>query len=119
MYKYYNHNPLERKLPDCVCRAISLATRTKYDIVMDILEKNGACYDCDELTVECYSKMLNSLNMEEHDANGKTVDELCSENPEEILLVRLEGHLTCCVNGDCYDIWDCTNEKADKYWIVA
>lgn len=120
MYKYYNRNPLDKKLPDCVCRAISLATRTKYDLVMELLEDNGICYDCEELTVDCYSKMLNSIGFEEHCVDdGQTVDDICNEHPEDIVIIRIEGHLTCSVNGDCYDIWDCTNEKADKYWVVC
>lgn len=118
MYKYYNQNPLERKLPDCVCRAISLATRSKYEKIMMLLEANGVCYDCDELTVDCYRNILNEIGMEERDAEDKTVAELCEQYPEDILIVRLTGHLTCCINGDCYDIWDCSNEKADLFWIV-
>lgn len=119
MYKFYNINPARKKLPDCVCRAISLATRTSYGIIMDILESNGVCYDCEDLTVECYSNIMRELGYNECDACGKTVEELCNEFPEDILLVRLEGHLTCCVNGCCYDIWDCTGEHADLFWIVG
>lgn len=119
MYKFLNRNPLNKKLPDCVCRAISLALRIPYGEVMEMLYDNGDCYNCDELTVNCYSKMLTDMGLKSVDAGDRTVAELCSDYPDNIILARLEGHLTCCVNGDCYDIWDCTGEKADKFWIVG
>lgn len=84
-----------------------------------MLYDNGDCYNCDELTVNCYSKMLTDMGLKSVDAGDRTVAELCSDYPDNIILARLEGHLTCCVNGDCYDIWDCTGEKADKFWIVG
>ena len=31
MFKYYNANPLGRKVDDCTVRAISLATNTSWD----------------------------------------------------------------------------------------
>lgn len=118
MYKFLNVNPTRRKLPDCVCRAISLATRTKYSYIMNLLEENGYCNNCEDLTVECYSKILNDIGYAQYSANGKTVEDLCEEFPDDILIVRLTGHLTCCVNGCCYDIWDCTNESADLFWVI-
>lgn len=119
MYKFYNVNPLNKKLPDCVCRAISLATRTDYNMVMDMLLDNGVCYDCDELTIDCYSKMISEIGYQEVDAENKKVSDICSEFTDNIVLIRIEGHLTCSVNGTCYDIWDCTDREADKYWIIS
>lgn len=118
MYKYYNINPTRRKLPDCVCRAISLATRTSYGIIMDILEQNGLCNDCEETSINCYSNVIENLGYITKDANNKTVEMLCNDYPDNILLIRIDGHLTCCINGCCYDIWDCTNEKADIFWVI-
>lgn len=118
MYKFYNRNPLNKKLPDCVCRAMSLALRLPYSFVMSMLTDNGMCYDCDDLTVECYSNLLADLGFKPCDADGKTVEDLCNEYPDNILLARLDGHLTCCINGDCYDIWDCTDKVVDKFWVI-
>lgn len=118
MFKFYNVNPTRRKLPDCVARAIALATRTSYYQIMDILEENGACEDCEDLTVECYSKILADLGYGCKFGDGETVEDICREYPEDIILARLKGHLTCCINGCCYDIWDCTKEPVDVFWVI-
>lgn len=89
-----------------------------YYEIMDMLMENGACYECDELTVDCYSRLLNNMGLVATKIEGKTVKELACENPDDILLVRIEGHLTCCINGECYDIWDCSERIVDVYWIV-
>lgn len=92
--------------------------RTDYNTIMDILEDYGACNDCDELTVECYCRMLESFGYPGENSNGKTVGELAEIFPDDILLVRIDGHLTCVINGCCYDIWDCTDKTADRYWVI-
>lgn len=118
MYKKYNINPDKKTLPDCVCRAISLATGSNYNDVMHMLSMNGLDNNCEDLCVDCYAHILDDIGYLQIDAEGKTVSELCQEHKNDTLIVRIEGHLTCCINGNCYDIWDCTDKKADKYWLV-
>lgn len=119
MFKYYNNNPMKQKLPDCVCRAISLALRLPYNYIMDKLRENGVCYDCDDLTVDCYTNLIRDLGYESSDAGNLSVEELCSAYPDDILIIRISGHLTCAINGILHDIWDCSNEIADLYWIIT
>ena len=85
---------------------------------MRLLQRNGGAYNCDELCVDCYSQMLDDIGYKRCDAQTKTVGEIAEEHPDKRLLVRIKGHLTCCVDGTCYDIWDCTQETADIYWVV-
>lgn len=118
MFKYLNLNPTRRHVSDCVCRAMSLAMRKDYWTTKDMLARNGIDFDCDQLTLDCYSGLLSDMGYEMKSADGKTVDEVAADYPNDIVLVRIDGHLTCCINGDCYDIWDCTEKPADKYWIV-
>lgn len=80
--------------------------------------QNGLDFECDDLNIECYEKMLAQICGKHESANGKKVKELCEEHPDDIVIIRIEGHLTCSVNGVCYDIWDCTDEVADIYWVV-
>lgn len=117
MFKYYNINPDGKRESDCVCRAISLATDTNYKDVEKMLKDNGVCFNCEKLNVDCYSHILDGAGFKKYFTN-KTVAQLAKENPEKILLIRLEGHLTCCKYGCCYDIWNCTKEPATEYWII-
>lgn len=118
MFKYYNRNPHNEKLPDCVCRAISLATDTDYHDIQRLLFENGGINECDELCVDCYSIILCEIGYKIYNGRGATVEEIAEHYPNSKLLLRLDGHLTCCINGNCYDIWDCTNESVDVYWVV-
>lgn len=88
-------------------------------MVMDMLLDNGVCYECDELTVDCYSKMISEIGYQEVGGENKTVADISKEHPDNILLIRIDGHLTCSINGCIYDIWDCSEKTVDKYWVVT
>lgn len=119
MFKLYNNNPHNERLSDCVCRAITKATGANYYDVMDMLEENSQNNGCDCLNVECYSKMLDDIGYESKDGNGKSVEDIVDEHKDKTLLLRLDGHLTCSVNGDIYDLWDTSRKQVEKYWIVS
>lgn len=34
------------------------------------------------------------------------------------LIIRVDGHLTCSMYGVVTDIWDCSEEMVDRYWVV-
>ncbi|MBO5309730.1 MAG: hypothetical protein J6A98_00810 [Clostridia bacterium] len=51
-------------------------------------------------------------------ANGKLVGELAKEFCANTIIIRINGHLTMSDCGTVYDIWDCTQEPADVFWIV-
>lgn len=118
MFKLYNRNPHNEKLSDCVCRAISLATGASYYDVMELLRLNSDGHECEELCVDCYGKMIDEIGYKRESGCNRTVKEIAEEHNMKTLILRIEGHLTCCINGSCYDLWDCTGETVDVYWIV-
>ena len=118
-YKFYNANPLKKIEQDCVCRAISRATRLSYKNIEHKLKLIGELCDCDELCVCCYNHLLeNVFGLKSKKANGKLVRDVVNDYNENILLLRLEGHLTMAEFGVVYDLWDCRDEKVDIFWIV-
>jgi hypothetical protein len=48
----------------------------------------------------------------------KTAEEVANDFPNNVLLLRMEGHLSCSINGDIHDIWDCSKEIITDFWIV-
>lgn len=119
-YKFYNANPLGDIEQDCVCRAISKATEIPYRSIEEKLELIGELFECEKLCVCCYHHLLEKVfGLKQKFANGKTVKEIAKEFPENRVLIRISGHLTCAINGIVYDIWDCTEEPADIFWIVS
>lgn len=118
-YKFLNVNPKMRKEPDCVTRAICFALEIPYSMVKRMLDENGDIYTCDELRVMCYSKLLsNHFGLKSYNGRGRTVGHLADIYRENKLLMRIDGHLTCSVDGTVYDIWDCTDEICDIYWVI-
>ena len=118
-YIYYNVSPNQQERNDCVVRTISLALNLSYFDVEDLLLDIGDYYECEELCVCCYKYLLeNVVGLKAYDGKGKTVDEIVRENSDCVLIIRIEGHLTCAIYGAVYDIWDCTDKICDRYWIV-
>lgn len=119
-FEYFNINPKGEHIKDCVCRAISTATELKYEMVEDLLDLTANHYNCEKLCVCCYNNLLEQvLHYKRTDCNfDVTVRDVAENHPTDKLIIRVNAHLTCSINGTVLDIWDCTNELVDCYWIV-
>lgn len=117
MYKYYNANPLGRLVNDCSVRAISLATRRSWDetyaklahfareqgitfseveFINDYLASQYPCYEVKSSAVDTLGEFLDLA------LPGR-------------YLVTMSGHITCVVDGVCYDTFD----PSERYiWCV-
>lgn len=120
-YAYYNRNVMGNVENDCVTRAISLATKLPYLAVGRLLDMSAVYYDCDKLNCGCYGRLLSDIfNYPIRYSNYKeTVADVIDKFPLNTLIIRIDGHLTSSVAGVLTDIFDCSNELVDKYWIVA
>lgn len=119
-FRYYNRNPNKDVKSDCVCKAISTATGLLYAAVDNLLELTAEYNDCDKLCVCCYNKLLSDiLCYRRFDCDYEyTVSEIAKMYPRNKLIIRVEGHLTSSVYGVTLDIWDCSNEFVDCYWVI-
>jgi len=116
---YYNRNPEGKTIEDCVCRAISLATAIPYQEIDELLWASADALNCDRLCVCCYQHLLdNYFGFEKVECEGLTLDEFADLHPFGIYLVRMEGHLSTIIAGDCYDIWDCRGGLLTDVWKV-
>ena len=111
--------PDNLKLPDCVIRAIQLAMDIPYSEVVMLLRKNADYYNCNELCVCCYEKLLdNDFKLPHFIGNGLTVEEIAKRSPNNTLLIRMDGHITCAINGVIFDLFDCSNDIVTDFWVV-
>lgn len=118
-YRYYNVNPKHLNENDCVTRAITLATGLSYGTIRNLLKFTGELLGCDELCVCCYHYLLeNIFRLKRYDAETATVKEIASRFPSQTIVIRIEGHLTCAVDGVIYDTWNCSDKVADCFWVV-
>lgn len=118
MFKYYNANPLNRKVNDCTVRAISLATGRSWDETyekLSIFAQQQAIMPDDVTYIDDFLEN----NFEKIcGCKGKTkitVGEFVENNPEDIYLITMNGHITCCIDGCIYDTF---NPKDRFVWGV-
>jgi hypothetical protein len=46
------------------------------------------------------------------------VREIAERYPRRKVIIRVDGHLTCSMYGVVTDIWDCSEELVDRYWVI-
>ena len=118
-FYYYNVNPTKNIESDCVTRAISLASGIPYKAVSKLLKITALENNCDELCMYCYRRLLeDTLGYRVIFPSYKTVEDIAKEYSHNVVIVRIDGHLTTCMYGVCVDIWDCTQEEVYCIWII-
>ena len=107
-YQYYNANPLGRNVNDCAVRAISLAEDKSWDETYKKLAEFSRQEGITLSEVEFIDKYL----YERYEAfcNPKrinfTVKDFLELDLKGRWLITTPGHITCVINGVCYDTFD-------------
>ena len=118
MFRYYNANPLGRKVNDCTVRAISLATERSWDETYEELSKFAQAQAImldetayiDEYLERKFEKICGCKG------NVKiTVGDFVEKNPVGTYLITMNGHITCCIDGCIYDTF---NPKDRIIWGI-
>lgn len=122
-YINYNKNPKNRKVNDCVVRAIAKAEDadwfTIYDELCALGRKLCAMPNADitykeYLKAKGYDKV--SIKVEKG-GTRPSVKELAERTKiGEAMILSVAGHLTVAGNGNYYDTWDCGSSKVYTYW---
>lgn len=99
-------------------RAIACAFGISWKAASDLLYTVARSIGCEMSCLGCYATLFSELDLFEIDVRGMTVGEVSDKNRNEIVLIRIPGHLTCSRYGEIFDIWDCRNEGVDRAWIV-
>lgn len=116
---YYNRNPDGDKESDCVTRAISLASGLPYSVIRKKLFHTAKLLDCEKLCVCCYRHLLDDIfKYKRVNCDNMIVNDFANKNPIGTYLLRINGHITCVINGNIYDIWDCRQEIVTDAWKV-
>lgn len=108
-FRYYNANPLNRKVNDCTVRAISLATNSSWDNTYDRLSEYAQTQGImpsevnyiDEFLEDNYNKVYSNRY-----SQRITVKDFLSNNPYGTFLITMKGHITCAIDGCIYDTFD-------------
>ena len=117
MYKFYNNNSLGLFENDCTIRAISTATNNSwddtYEHLSNIARLKGTMMDDRKFIIEYLDERYQRI----YDI-PRTVGEVAGAYPDNILLITMNGHITCSKYGIVLDSFDCRYKTAEFCWIV-
>lgn len=116
MFKYYNANPFGRLVNDCTVRAISLATNQSWDKtyqqLSDFARKEGITFSEIEFINDYLADQFPRFCPKER---IYTLQDFTKLNLPGRWLVTMSGHITCVIDGVCYDTFD----PSDRYvWCI-
>lgn len=117
MYKYLNKNKENRYVNDCTVRAISLAERSSWDEtykkLSDLARKQGLMFDSVEFIEDYLDKRY-----KRQCHYSKTVGEFVEEHSKGTYLITMNGHISVCIDGICYDTFNCLDRVMRCAWKV-
>lgn len=116
-YRFYNANVLGKYENDCTVRAISFATGKSwdetYERLSDIAQYEGTMMDDRNFIRKYLNNKYKRLLIK-----ADTVGEIAAEYPDNILLITMNGHITCSKFGVIYDSFDPRDRLVEDAWLV-
>ena len=111
MYKYYNNNPFGRNVSDCSIRAIALATERSWDStyqeLSDYARRQGITFSETEFIDDYLSQRFPKYCL--NSSSFITLKDFLDKSLPGRYLVTMAGHITCVIDGVCYDTFDPSN----------
>lgn len=126
MFKFNNPHPEGKRVKDCVKRAITLSTGKDYIEVQKELNQVKKITRCkvfnENLNYKYYIENIlkfKKLSFPAHAGVPRMNGErFCKEFPNGRYILRMAGHLTCCIDGVINDTWDCSHKCVYNAWEV-
>ena len=117
MFRYYNRNPRDRNIEDCVIRSLSLLTgRSWEDVYKELVHfssRDGYMTD----NVEFVEDYLDDRYPRECHYS-KTVGEFAYEHPFGKYIVSMPNHVSSIINGDVIDTFDPSDRIMRCAWRI-
>ena len=105
--KYFNANPDGERVSDCVTRAISVSCKIPYSRVRKMLYHTAQLLGCEKLCVMCYKFLIEDvLKCKRVNCDGMFPDDFANLHPKGTYLLRMNGHICCCIGGVIIDSFD-------------
>lgn len=124
MYIEFNANP-KHKIGDCavraVCKALNKDWQTTYFDLCKLGSQLWSMPNNDEV-IEKYLEMHGFIRKSYKAKKGSkrpTVADFARLNNHGTYVVRVANHVTCIVDGNIYDIWDCSSKCVYSYYELA
>ena len=119
---FYNENPDDLRVGDCVVRAIAKAENMSwYDTYIDICAQGMEMSDMPDSN-RVWMAYLKDIGykltlLPPTCPNCYTIGDFCKDNPTGTYLVCTGSHIVCVDSGNLYDTWDSSSEIAIYYFV--
>lgn len=122
-FVYYNPNPLNKKIGDCVIRAVAKVTNQTWEDAYIALAVKGFQLGDMPSANSVWGAYLKSIGFKRQTLPNTcpdcyTVSDFCEDYSAGIYVVATDGHVVAAINGDYYDTWDSGNEVPLYYWTT-
>lgn len=118
---FYNPNPDELFVGDCVIRAVSRITHQDWETThADLCVLSGKMHDMPSAD-RVWGEYLYRRGFTKHSIRNTcpfcyTVLDFCRDHPYGTYILKTNGHVIAVVNGDYYDTTDSGSEVPIYFW---
>lgn len=121
-YVFYNPNPSEKFVGDCVIRGISKVENESWEDVYIGISVKGLLMRDMPSSNAVWGSYLQSKGYTRHSIPSMCPDcysvfDFSEDHKQGIYLLATGTHVVAVVNGDYYDAWDSGNEIPAYYWV--
>ena len=121
MYIYTNPNPINRKIGDCVIRAVAISTSTSWEkAYMNLCQEGLEMADLPNSNA-VWGSYLKKVGFRKGIVPDTcpdcyTVADFAEDNPYGTYVLCTGSHVVTIMDGNIYDAWDSSNEIPIFYY---
>lgn len=121
MFKYYNPNPMNKRVGDCVIRAVSKVLDWDWNDTYTALCLQGYVMSDLPSSNQIWGAFLRKQGFKRQVIPNEcpdcyTIEDFCEDYPTGIYVLGTGSHAVAVVDGCYYDAWDCGREQPIYYY---
>lgn len=121
MFKYFNPNPMNKRVGDCVIRAISKALDWEWNDTYTALCLQGYVMSDLPSSNQIWGAFLRKQGFIRQVIPNEcpdcyTVEDFCKDHPTGIYVLGTGSHAICCIDGCIFDALDSSGEQPIYYY---
>jgi hypothetical protein len=120
MWIEYNPNRFDKKVGDCVVRAISKALDTSWENAYVLLCIQGFLMADLPSSNAIWSALLKSKGFKRHTIDDcpeyYTIEDFCQDHPNGVYVIGTGSHAVAVIDGNVYDAWNSLRETPVYYF---